>query len=106
MTSKQLDLHGQSDEKIDGCHDLAGWGAGGVEAMEPNFKRTSLGVVPDAQYRKSGNIKKLTAAAWPGSRGNGTIVRRFKELSALSITTLGAKPNGLVNAVGLFGWAN
>ena len=24
----------------------------------------------------------------------------------MSITTLGAKPNGLVNAVGLFGWAN
>ena len=38
---------------------LGGWGAGGVEATEPNFKRTSLGVVPDAQYRKSGNIKKL-----------------------------------------------
>src|SRR5262249_19004276 len=32
------------------------------------------------------NQKHHRAAAWPRSRGDGTIVRRFKELSALSIT--------------------
>ena len=31
VTSKPLDLHGQSDEKIDGCRDLAG--AGGLRGV-------------------------------------------------------------------------
>jgi len=30
VTSKPLDLHGQSDEKIDGCRDLVGAGELGV----------------------------------------------------------------------------
>jgi len=36
---------------------------------------------------KTQKRKHHRAAAWPRSRGDGTIVRRFKELSALSITS-------------------
>ena len=61
VTSKPLDLHGQSDEKIDGCRDLVGAGGLGGWGCRGHGAKfyTSLGVVPDAQYRKSGNIKKL-----------------------------------------------
>ena len=39
---------------------------------------------------KTPNRQHYSAAAWPRSRGDGAIVRRFKELSALSITIAGS----------------
>src|SRR5262249_6083449 len=43
-------------------------------------QRIDPGENPDRQYHR--------ATAWPGSGADGAIVRRFKGLSALSITTM------------------
>ena len=72
--------YGDGDGELRGTLDRS---VGGIARHQlrsacPLHQRVAAGEDPNQKHHR--------AAAWPRSRGDGTNVRRFKELSALSIT--------------------